>query len=126
MLSNAPVSAALPASDIQRAKKFYQETLGLEVMTDNEGGTTFKGGNSTYFLIYPSSFAGTNKATAAGWDVEDIEAEMNELRQKGVIFEEYDLPGIKTVNGIADFGGEKAAWFKDSEDNILALSQRAK
>ena len=123
MLFNASVSATLPASDIGRAKKFYQETLGLNVAKESPGGIKFDCGNGTYLYLYPSGFAGTNQATAAEWSVANIESEMAELRAKGVTFEEYDLPGLKTENGIANFDGEKAAWFKDSEGNILALSQ---
>ena len=123
MLTNASVSATLPASDIDRAKKFYQETLGLKVAKENTGGIKFDCGHGTYLYVYPSGFAGTNKATAAEWSVENIEAEMAELRAKDVAFEEYDLPGLKTENGVATNGGEKIAWFKDSEGNILALSQ---
>jgi len=123
MLANSSVSAALPASDIDRAKKFYQESLGLKISKEDPGGIVFECGSGTSVLVYPSGFAGTNKATAAGWDVADIESEMTELRSKGVIFEEYDLPGLKTENGVATLGNEKAAWFKDSEGNILAISQ---
>jgi predicted enzyme related to lactoylglutathione lyase len=124
MLSNAPVNAALPAKDIDRAKKFYQDTLGLQIKSEDEGGIVFKSQGDTCVLVYPSSFAGTNQATAAGWSVSDLEAEMTDLGKKGVTFEDYDLPGLKTEKGIATFSTEKAAWFKDTEGNILVLSQR--
>jgi hypothetical protein len=74
--------------------------------------------------MYPSPGAGTNKASTAFWSVDDVENEVAELKSRGVVFEEYDAPGIKTVNGIATGGGAKTAWFKDSEGNILAVSQR--
>jgi len=123
MLANSSVCAALPASDIDRAKKFYQESLGLKISKEDPGGIEFECGSGTSLMVYPSGFAGTNKATAAAWEVVDIEAEMSGLRSKGVTFEDYDLPELKTENGVATFGNEKAAWFKDSEGNILAISQ---
>jgi hypothetical protein len=74
--------------------------------------------------MYPSRGAGTSKASTAFREVDDVEAEVAELKSRGVVFEEYDMPGIKTVNGIATGGGAKTAWFKDTEGNILAVSQR--
>jgi|SRR5215207_1489240 catechol 2,3-dioxygenase-like lactoylglutathione lyase family enzyme len=123
ILADAPVNAGLPASDIERARAFYEGTLGLPLVQDVEGALMFACGNGTMFFVYPSEFAGTNQATAAGWQVADIEAAMDELRGKGVTFEEYDMPGLKTVNGVATFGPSKSAWFKDTEGNILALVQ---
>ena len=125
ILADAPVSAGLPASDIERARAFYEGTLGLPIAQDLEGALTFGCGNGTMVFVYPSEFAGTNQATAAGWQVGDIEAAMEELRSKGVTFEEYDLPGLRTVDGIATFGPTKSSWFKDTEGNILALIQGA-
>lgn len=121
MLTNISIHANLPASDLKRAKNFY-EKLGFKQIGEGATGVFFGSGDSKFY-VFQSSNAGTNQATAAGWDVEDIEAEMNRLRTLGVVFEEYDLPAIKTVNGIAVVGNEKAAWFKDSEGNILAIAQ---
>ena len=123
ILADAPVSAGLPAADIERAKAFYEGTLGLPIVQDLEGALMFACGNGTMFFVYPSEFAGTNKATAAGFQVDDIQAVMEEIRGKGVTFEEYDMPGLKTVDGVATLGASKAAWFKDTEGNILALVQ---
>lgn len=123
MLANAPVNAALAVSDIKRAKKFYQDTLGLPIKSEDDGGIVFKCGGNTRILVYPSGFAGTNQATAAGWSVSDLDSEMADLRGKGVTFEEYDMPGLKTKDGVATLDNEKAAWFKDTEGNILVLSQ---
>ena len=123
ILADAPVSAGLPAADIERAKAFYEGTLGLPIVQDLEGALMFACGNGTMFFVYPSEFAGTNKATAAGFQVDDIQAVMEELRGKGVTFEEYDMPGLKTVDGVATLGPSKSAWFKDTEGNILALVQ---
>ena len=124
MLANAKVVPTLPAKDMERAKKFYQQTLGLEVAEENPGGVRFKCADGTQLAVYPSSYAGTNQATAAEFEVSDIETDMAELRNKGVKFEEYDIPDLKTKNGVASFGDDKAAWFKDTEGNILSIFQR--
>ena len=79
--------------------------------------------SGSWIFLYPSGDAGTSKASQAFWQVEDLEAEVAELRKRGVVFEEYDLPGMKTVNGILTAGGSKAAWFKDTEGNIMAVIQ---
>ncbi len=111
-------AATLPVSDVEAARSFYTETLGLEFLEENPGGMYLQAGSSRIF-VYPSEFAGTNQATAVGFDVDDIAAAVAELRGKGVTFEEYDVPGLKTENGIAELEGEKAAWFKDPSGNIL-------
>jgi catechol 2,3-dioxygenase-like lactoylglutathione lyase family enzyme len=120
-LAEAPVSAGLPASDIARAKAFYKETLGLPMVGEFEGSVMFECGDGTRLFVYPSEYAGTNQATAAGWQVADIEAAMDLLGGRGVTFEEYDLPGLQTVDGIATLGSSRSSWFKDTEGNILAL-----
>lgn len=124
MLKNAMIMANIPASDMQRARKFYEETIGLSPMTDMGGAVVYECGNASRVVVYQSGGAGTNKATTANWSVADLDAEMNDLRAKGVIFEEYDMPGIKTENGIATSGNTKAAWFKDTEGNILGITQQ--
>ncbi len=121
MLKDYDTMACLAAKDFDRAKKFY-ENLGFAGKDETDGGVIFKSGK-TEFLVYPSQFAGTNQATAMGWKVDDVEAEVTELKDKGVVFEEYDFPGLKTENSIATTGNERAAWFKDSEGNIIAVSQ---
>ena len=122
MLSQYDIAVALPASDLERARDFYEKTLGFEPEV-GEGGTTYRSGNAALFL-YPSQFAGTNKATAAAWGVEDIEDVVDGLREKGVTFEEYDFEGLTTENGIATLGdGTRSAWFTDTEGNILAVTQ---
>jgi predicted enzyme related to lactoylglutathione lyase len=123
MLSEAPVAPALPASDFERAKAFYRETLELSVAEEEPGAVTFACGQGTALLVYPSEFAGTNKATAAGFRVGDLDAVMARLRDRGVVFEDYDLPELKTVDGVATFDGTKVAFFKDTEGNILALTE---
>jgi catechol 2,3-dioxygenase-like lactoylglutathione lyase family enzyme len=125
MLSTAAIHPTLPASDIGRAKKFYGEILGFKVVEENPGGVEYQCGEGTTVFVYPSASAGTNQATAAEFRVSDLDAEKKALEGKGVTFEEYDLPEIKTVNGIVSLpDGSKAAWFKDTENNIIAISQR--
>lgn len=126
MLTNSRVSAILPAVDIARARKFYEEKLGLKVKKEISdvwgGGVQYDCGSGTTLYVYPRHEATKAEHTAAGFKVDDLDAEVAELKSKGVVFEEYDMPGLKTVNGIAEIGGEKAAWFKDPEGNILVIS----
>lgn len=122
MLSGVEIHPTLPASDIERAKRWYQEKLGLTPTDENAGNVRFGEGLSE-FGVYPSQFAGTNQATAAAFMVDDIEATVSALRDRGVTFEEYDMGDLKTENGIATLGPQRGAWFKDSEGNILALVQ---
>jgi predicted enzyme related to lactoylglutathione lyase len=122
MLSKRVMNTTIPAKDLGRAKKFYSEKLGFEPDSETPAGVTYKCRDSS-FLLYPTQFAGTAQHTLAGWQTDAIEKEMEELRKRGVKFEEYDYPGLKTVNGIATIGSGKSAWFKDSEGNILAIVQ---
>ena len=96
--------------------------LGAQVVTEDLGGILYLSGDS-YFSLYPTEFAGTAQHTLGAFMVADVEAAVAELRGKGVRFEEYDLPGLKTVNGIAELGGTRGAWFKDPEGNILSVVQ---
>ena len=128
MFSDAPVITTLAVKDMAVAKKFYEETLGLKKkdvpMMKDEMGIIYECGKGTAILVYPSGSAGTNQATYAGFSVKDISEVQKELKSKGVEFEEYDIPGIKTVNGIAEYpGGGRSAWFKDPDGNILALDE---
>jgi len=123
MLSGSQVIAYVPVSDLPRARKFYEETLGFKPLDTNEAGVMYESGKGSKFFAYKSAGAGTNKASTAFWDVPNIEAEVADLRKRGVVFEEYDTPGYATVNGIATGGGAKSAWFKDTEGNILAIAQ---
>jgi predicted enzyme related to lactoylglutathione lyase len=124
MLKNHAIVPYIPVSDIARARKFYEEKVGLVPSEENAEGVVYRCGNGSWVFLYRSGGAGTNKASCAFWTVEDVEAEVTELRSRGVVFEEYDMPGIKTKNGIATGGGMKTAWFKDTEGNIMALAQR--
>ena len=122
MLTDAPVQAAVPASDMERAKRFYRDTLGLTISRETEDAVHFESGGTDFF-IYPTSNAGQAPHTLAAFIVADLDAEMADLRGCGVTFEEYDLPGLKTVNGVAELATLRGAWFKDSEGNTLAVSQ---
>jgi catechol 2,3-dioxygenase-like lactoylglutathione lyase family enzyme len=122
MLQHAAAMATLPAHNLQRALAFYHDMLGLEPEQQMQAGSVFRCGDTQFFL-YETSNAGTARNTAMAFVVEDIAHEVAALRAKGVVFEEYDYPGLRTVNGIADLGGELSAWFHDSEGNILAISQ---
>jgi catechol 2,3-dioxygenase-like lactoylglutathione lyase family enzyme len=122
-MSRFPLIATLPAHDIERAKRWYEEKLGLTPVSELEQGLRYQSGG-VRFEVYPSGFAGTAQNTAAGFFVDDVERTVDELSAKGVVFEQYDFPGLKTdAKGIARFGTETAAWFKDSEGNILSLGR---
>jgi predicted enzyme related to lactoylglutathione lyase len=123
MLQQAPLYAYIPAKDVARARKFYEEKLGLKPKEQIAGGITYEFAKGTACFLYPTPNAGTSKASQAFWQVEDVEREVRELKARGVKFEDYDMPGMKTEGGIATAGGAKSAWFKDSEGNILALVQ---
>ena len=123
MLQNSPMYAYFPAKDVSRARKFYEDKIGLKPKEEIAGGVVYEFGKGTACFLYPTENAGTSKASQAIWQVEDIEREVAELKKRGVKFEEYDLPDMKTKNSIFTGGGAKAAWFKDSEGNILAVIQ---
>ena len=130
MLAQARVAGRLPAQDLERARAFYSEKLGLEPAEERPGGLryVFAAGE---FALFQSAGAASGDHTQMGWEVDDIEATVRELRSRGVVFEEYDLPGFKTVDGIADIEGnypskgtrERGAWFRDSEGNMLGIGQ---
>jgi catechol 2,3-dioxygenase-like lactoylglutathione lyase family enzyme len=124
MLQHARIVPYIPAADMTRARAFYEGKLGLQPKEKYAGGVFYECGAASVVFMYPSGGAGTSKASTAFWAVDDVEAEVAALKANGVVFEEYDMPGLKTVNSIATAGGAKTAWFKDSEGNILAISQR--
>jgi catechol 2,3-dioxygenase-like lactoylglutathione lyase family enzyme len=114
--------ATIPAKDLDGTRKFYESVLGLEIVMETPAGITYRSGDS-FLSLYPTQFAGTAQHTLGGFLVKDVAAAVADLRAKGVTFEEYDMPGLKTVDGIADLEGEKGAWFKDPEGNILSVFQ---
>src|SRR6188508_2343341 len=123
MLQNSPLYAYIPAQDVSRARRFYEGKLGFRPGREVAGGVVYEFGKGTSAFLYPTPHAGTSKASQAFWQVEDVEREVRELKARGVEFDEYVMPGMKTENGIATGGGARAAWFRDSEGNILALVQ---
>ena len=130
MLKDGRIAARLPAQDLERARAFYAEKLGLEPVEEREGGLRYVGAAGE-FALFQSAGSASGDHTQMGWEVDDIEATVADLRARGVVFEEYDLPGLKTVDGIAEIegqypskgDGERGAWFRDSEGNLLGIGQ---
>jgi catechol 2,3-dioxygenase-like lactoylglutathione lyase family enzyme len=130
MLANARIANRLPAQDLGRARAFYAEKLGLEPVEERPGGLRYVCASGE-FALFESAGKASGEHTQMGWEVDDIDATVRELRARGVVFEEYDLPGLKTVDGIAYIEGnypskgtgERAAWFRDSEGNMLGIGE---
>jgi len=126
MLGRSDATPMIAVKDLDRARKFYQDTLGLETKDEWGEGATLKSGGTT-INVYKSEFAGTNKATALTFDVKDIESEVRALKGKGIFFEKYDLPGLEPKGDLyVGEGGFKTAWFKDPDGNILSLMESSK
>jgi catechol 2,3-dioxygenase-like lactoylglutathione lyase family enzyme len=123
MLRGHQMHPTIPASDLARARAWYADKLGLT--TDQEQGEAllYRSGDDRLFLLFYSSAAGTAQHQLAAWVVDDLEVVVAELRGRGVAFIEYDQPGLRTVDGIARTPAGKAAWFKDSEGNVLTITQ---
>ena len=131
MLKDGRVATRLPVGDLGKARIFYSEKLGLDPVEERPGGLLYRCGG-TEFALFESAGASSGTHTQMGWSVDDIEATVAELKARGVAFEEVDLPGLKTVGGIAEVEGnypskggkgEHAAWFRDSEGNMLGIGQ---
>jgi catechol 2,3-dioxygenase-like lactoylglutathione lyase family enzyme len=114
------LGTTIPAKDLDGTRRFYEDVLGAQVVMEDPGGIVYRSGDS-YFSLYPTEFAGTAQHTLAAFTVRDVGAAVADLRAKGVTFEDYDLPGLQTVDGIAELGGVRGAWFKDPEGNILSV-----
>ena len=123
MLQKSPMFAYIPAKDVARARRFYEETLGFVPGKELSGGVSYEFPGGSACFLYPTPNAGTSAASQAFWSVADVESEVRELKAKGVTFEEYDMPGAPMKNSIVEAGGAKAAWFKDTEGNIMAIIQ---
>ncbi len=123
MLADGKLYASIAVNDLGVAKEFYGAKLGLTQKADFPGGISYENDNRE-LIVYESPTAGSGKATCAGWNVENIEAVVEELKGKGITFEQYDLPGTTFENGIHIMGPMKAAWFKDPDGNILGLSNQ--
>lgn len=118
----ARAAAALPAQDLDRAKAWYSEKLGLTPSgVDQTGAALYQLSGGTGFLLYQSSGKPSGTHTQMALELQDFDATLRDLKARGVEFEEYDMPGLKTVNGVAEMGDLKAAWFKDSEGNVIGI-----
>ncbi|MFI8277460.1 VOC family protein [Streptomyces sp. NPDC085929] len=131
MLARARVSTRLPAQDLDRARRFYAEQLGLEPVDERPGGLLYRCAG-TEFVLFKSTGASTGTFTQMALEVDDIDTAVSELKQRGVVFEEVDLPGFRTRDGIAEIEGnypskgargERGAWFRDSEGNLLGMGE---
>jgi catechol 2,3-dioxygenase-like lactoylglutathione lyase family enzyme len=121
MLGKADATPMIAVKDIDRAKQFYSGKLGLKPVQEMGGDFFMLKSGDTTLNVYRSEFAGTNKATALTFDVDDIDAEVRELKDKGITFEHYDVQGLKADGDIYSGEGMKTAWFKDPDGNILSL-----
>jgi catechol 2,3-dioxygenase-like lactoylglutathione lyase family enzyme len=131
MLEHARVATRLPCQDLARARRFYADKLGLEPADERPGGLLYRVGTGD-FALFQSAGASPGTFTQIGFEVDDIEAVVTELKRRGVVFEEVDAPGMRTRNSIADIegnyaskgsSGERGAWFRDSEGNMLGVGQ---
>ena len=131
VLEDGKVATRIPVRNLQRSRKFYAEKLGLEPKEERPGGLLYRC-RSGEFALFESAGAASGDHTQVAWEVEDIEATVEQLRARGVVFEEYDFPGLKTVNGIAEIEGnypskggvgERAAWFRDVDGNLFGIGQ---
>jgi catechol 2,3-dioxygenase-like lactoylglutathione lyase family enzyme len=120
-IAEGNVFGMIAVKDIDAAKKFYSETLGLNLLEENPGGLLYQSGSGKVF-VYETPNAGTNKATSASWEVDDIVTAVKELQDKNISFEEYDMPGTTHEGAVHVMGEMKAAWFKDPDGNILGLN----
>jgi catechol 2,3-dioxygenase-like lactoylglutathione lyase family enzyme len=117
------IYTVLPVKDLARARAFYRDKLGLEATLEKPGMLAYSGPSGYIFQLYETPSAGTAQNTQMGWSSSELDADVAELRQRGVVFEDYDLPGLKTENGIGFVGTERSAWFKDTEGNTICISQ---
>lgn len=124
MFEKLMATAVLPASDLARAKQWWHDVLGRDPMyEDAEGEALYYDVGGMPVLVYRSDFAGTAKNTVFGLMTDDLDRDMTELRTHGVMFHDYDMPGLQTVDGVAELGENRSAWFSDSEGNIFAIGQ---
>jgi catechol 2,3-dioxygenase-like lactoylglutathione lyase family enzyme len=124
VLDQFSTRTTLPVSDLERAKAWYKDKLGLTPKSEDLGGAQYQTGG-TSFALFPTPFAGTAKNTAMEWAVDDTERVVAELKSRGVTFDHYDIPGVEWNGDVAIMGGYKGAWFKDSEGNIIGVNESA-
>jgi catechol-2,3-dioxygenase len=123
MLANHPIDPMILATDLAVARQFYGDLIGLELLLESDDFLTFKCGGDSRLVVTRSSTGTSEPQTKASWRVNDVAAEVAELRSRGVTVEEYDEPGLKTVDGIADVGFARSAWFIDPHGNSIGLLQ---
>lgn len=123
MLGNHPITPVLLATDLAAAREFYHGKLGLQIHRENENAIVFRYGNGTHLHVTESTVGTADQQTQAAWQVNDIRAEAAELRARGIKVEDYDTPGLKTEDGIADIGFAWAAWIIDPATNVLGILQ---
>ena len=121
MLHAFPMYAYIPARDLARARRFYETKVGLKPKEERNGGVVYEFAGGTACFLYLTPNAGTSQASQAFWSVTDVDGLVEKLKARGVVFEDYDMPGEKSPSGAITAGGAKAAGFKDSEGNIMAL-----
>jgi catechol 2,3-dioxygenase-like lactoylglutathione lyase family enzyme len=124
VLGNFPVHPVLLATDLDESRAFYHDRLGLEILGENESSVTFRCGGGTKLAISRSTTGTADSQTQIAWEVDDLDAELAELRSRGVVIEDYDMPGLRTENGIADVGFGRMAWIVDPGRNALGIMQR--
>jgi predicted enzyme related to lactoylglutathione lyase len=124
MLNDAPVTTMLPVKDLNRAREFYEKKLGLKPLgLRQDGKFQFAGGTGGVIALFPKEGGTKADHTAVSFQVKNIEQALKDLKARGVVFEDYDFPGLKTVNHVCVLGAEKAAWFKDTEGNYLCIHE---
>jgi catechol 2,3-dioxygenase-like lactoylglutathione lyase family enzyme len=123
MLVNHPIAPVLLATDLPAAREFYHDKLGLPIVREDENAIVFSCGSGTHLDVTKSTTGTADQQTQAAWQVSDIRAEVAELRARGVKVEDYDTPGLKTEDGIADIGFAWAAWIIDPGTNALGILQ---
>ncbi len=123
MLSSARCQTALPAADLDRARRFYEDTLGFIPIDVQPSGVRYEAAGGSRFLVFPSSGRASGSHTQIGFQVDDIAAEVADLRTRGVVFETYDMPAFDPQTMIATFPGTRSAWFKDTEGNLIGIVQ---
>jgi len=121
MLTDHRAYATIPAANMDRAKTWYKDKLGLTPASEDQNGAIYHVGGGTGFLLYPTPNAGKAPNTLMSFGSTNVEDDVRDLKSHGVVFEEYDMPGLKTVNSIASMGMYHAAWFRDADGNILAI-----
>ena len=123
MLGDHPIDVVLLATDLEASKEFYAGKVGLEILNESEEEVTYRCGGDSQLALTRSTTGTADEQTQAGWRVDDLAAELAELRSRGVEIQEYDMPGLKTVDGVADLGFALIAWIVDPHRNALAIIQ---